>query len=104
MLDSFQAENRSHCGWAGASAGSVVATEQYWTLLEEMRAEYLGDLEEYVGYARMNDRSPQPSDKMNKMLNIVARLSVRSPPLEASLWPLMALSACAWRSPLRVGT
>lgn len=63
--------------WVGASAGSPIATEQYWTLLEEMRAEYLADLEEYVGYARMNDRNPQPSDKMSKMLNIVARLSVR---------------------------
>lgn len=59
-----------------------------------MRAEYLGDLEEYVGYARMNDRNPQPSDKMNKMLNIVARLSVRPSPIGSfwvnpQLWPAL---------------
>lgn len=74
-----QSPNTFHCVWAGVSAGGAAATEQYWTLLEEMRAEYLGDLEEYVEFARMSDRNPQPSDKLNKMLNIVARLSVRLP-------------------------
>ncbi|KAK9903305.1 hypothetical protein WJX75_002415 [Coccomyxa subellipsoidea] len=62
---------------AAAAPGSAALSEQYWALQEEMRAEYLTDLEEYAGLLRLNERAPQSSDKMAKMANIIARLSVR---------------------------
>lgn len=79
FLDTVGTDTLSRCAAATASPGSAASSEQYWALQEEMRAEYLADLEEYAGLLRLNERAPQSSDKMAKMANIIARLSVRYP-------------------------
>lgn len=53
-----------------------------------MRGEFLGDLEDYARLLRTAERGPQPSEKMAKLVNIIARLSVRGFLMSAKPHPL----------------
>ena len=65
-----------------APAADPAITERYWALHENMRGEFLADLEEYLGLQRMIEQkrggpiSAQHSEKAARIMNIIARLSV----------------------------
>lgn len=71
---------RSAC--AVAPSVDPAVTERYWALHENMRGEFLADLEEYLSLQRAIEHkrggpiSTQHSEKAARIANIIARLSV----------------------------
>ncbi|EIE23270.1 hypothetical protein COCSUDRAFT_66250 [Coccomyxa subellipsoidea C-169] len=72
----MQPQQQQH-GVAASPKAAAAAAEAHWVLLEEMRGEFLGDLEDYARLLRTAERGPQPSEKMAKLVNIIARLSLK---------------------------